>query len=723
VQQLTVLERSEEEMKLEADITANEKAIEAKEAELVALEKEMKQYTVVPLAQRDPETKKEIDRLRKKEEQLRKEKEQLRTKDERLREKELLLLQNVEKKRKVLPTLVKERAQLLLEVVRRMGPANPPFAKSSTLLSDLWPMLDRQSAVESICHSACNNKGRFLTATSQKQLYHCVVITGAAGSGKSRLCREACVQLTELDEVKACFANRSVFVTFLNGEQITAKDVGLEGSVVLGVRVACKLLPMLGLCGERTLDDFRVALGEYVELCSLQTVMCLFGSHFGERKLPLWMTLVIDEAHFAEAPEIKSAPRKWPEMMAALMSYVIPGEKFQPQIDDNVILFPIIASTWSEERSKFHVSPGTKVFPSLLSLTSASFETCVSMLGKFESCQVLQSLLRRDEFRRFLMTCSVAPRSIGMALECVACLEHDGLSEAIQHVCRELAVSYKREKVNREVLEFALSGVLVTDVEVEIGGHTFAHWLSMGFASGSDQKPLSVPFPLLYNGAGFYVEGIVGFMEWGQPFYWQDFEALVPHIIRLRCSSLYRIKPNHHATLLEIFGSGLGRTVRLREAMTVVTCHSQWLVAMAGSMKIESLLSQIATTASGIVEFGSRGYVFAAAAGNVHFDGHLRFQTADNESMVVFYQVKHTQINPDKRVKSFAYSEIQAWLTKARAFVASFVCDEKMFVMVTNKKVTGIPVALPADLILIRQDNLDTFFAPCFLSSARLAAE
>lgn len=70
--------------------------------------------------------------------------------------------------------------------------------------------------------------------------------------------------------------------------------------------------------------------------------------------------------------------------------------------------------------------------------------------------------------------------------------------------------------------------------------------------------------------------------------------------------------------------------------MTVVTCQSQWLVAKAGEMKIKLLHSEVAVTASGDVEFGSPDHVFAAAVGNVHFDGHLRFQTADNESMVVF---------------------------------------------------------------------------------------
>lgn len=154
------------------------------------------------------------------------------------------------------------------------------------------------------------------------------------------------------------------------------------------------------------------------------------------------------------------------------------------------------------------------------------------------------------------MTCSVSPRSLGVALECVAELEHEGLAEAIRRVCEELFVSYKRKKLNRDVLEFALSGVCIPDVRDEIGGHAFSHWLAMGVASGSHQEPLSVPFPVLYNDTGYFIEGFVGLMKWVQPFYWQDFEAMVPHIIRLRCSSLYRIKPNHMRPCWRFLGVG-----------------------------------------------------------------------------------------------------------------------------------------------------------------------
>ena len=78
----------------------------------------------------------------------------------------------------------------------------------------------------------------------------------------------------------------------------------------------------------------------------------------------------------------------------ALMSYLILSERSMPQVRDKVILFPIIANTWSEERSKFHVSPGTKVFPPLLALSSASFERCVSLLGECE----------RPKFRKVFCT-------------------------------------------------------------------------------------------------------------------------------------------------------------------------------------------------------------------------------------------------------------------------------------------------------------------------------
>ena len=269
------------------------------------------------------------------------------------------------------------------------------------------------------------------------------------------------------------------------------------------------------------------------------------------------------------------------------------------------------------------------------------------------------------------------------------------------------------------------------DCEIEVGGHSFAHWLSMGFASGAKLEPMAVPFPFLYSDTGFFIEGVAGFLQWGQPFYWQHFEALVPHIIRLRCSSLYRIKESHRATLAEIFGSGPASIVDLRVDMTVVTCLQQWLVKRSGNvktlaqqLKVNTCEMVIKTTTAGALEFGSRGHVFAAADGNVHFDGHLRFQTEDGRSVVVFYQVKHTQLKADKNLAHVLWKDVDAWLRDARAFTHGFKCDVRLYVVITNKEVRDIPpAAFPPDLVLIHQGNLGTFFAPCFMSSARLAAQ
>jgi hypothetical protein len=83
--------------------------------------------------------------------------------------------------------------------------------------------------------------------------------------------------------------------------------------------------------------------------------------------------------------------------------------------------------------------------------------------------------------------------------------------------------------------------------------------------------------------------------------------------------------------------------------------------------------------------------------------------------------VKHTQIKNDKNVAHFAWAEIQTWLQEARELVTNFKCDRKVFVMVTNKEMRSIQLPLPDDLILVHQNNLESFFAPCFLASARLA--
>ena len=51
-----------------------------------------------------------------------------------------------------------------------------------------------------------------------------------------------------------------------------------------------------------------------------------------------------------------------------------------------------------------------------------------------------------------------------------------------------------------------------------------------------------------------------------------------------------------------------------------------------------------------------------------------------------------------------------------------YKADIKLFVMVTNRQVRDVPL-LPPDLVLIHQDNLGSFFAPCLLASAKLATD
>jgi hypothetical protein len=263
---------------------------------------------------------------------------------------------------------------------------------------------------------------------------------------------------------------------------------------------------------------------------------------------------------------------------------------------------------------------------------------------------------------------------------------------------------------------------------VAVGGFSFEFWLSQGFASGTRGTALAVPFPLLYNNAGHFIVGIDQFLNWGQPFYWQHFEALVPHIIRLRVLSLYRIRADHKASLREIFGSGSVRTVALKEVMEVVKCSEQWLVPKRGKakkqqqLKVETGDTRIDAGTAGSLPFGALSYIFAAADGNVHFDGHANFQDDNGESVLVCYQAKHTRINPDRNVPHFTWKEILDWLECARHFMAGYKANTKLFVVVTNKEVRGVH-AVPPDLVLIHRGNLGDFFAPCLLSSAVLAKD
>ena len=196
----------------------------------------------------------------------------------------------------------------------------------------------------------------------------------------------------------------------------------------------------------------------------------------------------------------------------------------------------------------------------------------------------------------------------------------------------------------------------------------------------------------------------------------------------LRCSSLYRLKGDHQATLAEIFGSGPAKTVKLEEAMSVVTCSKQWLVPKSANIKTVAQQLKV-TNRDSLVEvglrrlaFGSTAHVFPAADGNVHFDGHTSFVADDGRTVMVFYQVKHTRVTM-KRVAHFTWSQVQEWLTRAREFMAGIAADVTLFVMITNKEVRDAPGNLPSDFVLIHQHNLGTFFAPCLLSSAMLAGD
>lgn len=218
------------------------------------------------------------------------------------------------------------------------------------------------------------------------------------------------------------------------------------------------------------------------------------------------------------------------------------------------------------------------------------------------------------------------------------------------------------------------------------------------------------------------------FTNFRQPFHWQDFEALVPHIIRLRCASLYRIKLEHRASLADVFGSGPSIIVDLRMSMTVLTCVNQWLVPKHGKLKtvrqqlkVKNRQDLVDVGINGNCHFGSEKNVFAAANGNMHFDGHLSFKTVENESVLVCYQVKHAHIDPSETLQYYTWDQVKEWLEKARFYMGGYASDAKLYVVVTNKEVRGLVEPLPDDLILIHQDTLDMFFAPCLLASARLA--
>ena len=628
-----------------------------------------------------------------------------------------------------LPSDVDSRARLLLDAIKKIKGSPVKHKPDSENISAHWDLRDREKAKNEIMLAVRNNLKRFNEKDIEKRHWNAIVITGAAGSGKTRLCNESFGWIdTELKG--SVLQALSVFITFLNGEQLTSADsisgvgISTQASIAVGIRVASKLFPILRLCESMTLRSLREGLGDSQLLCELPTVMraCSFHLEAQKNKLPVWVTMALDETHFAEHPEEIGAPQFWPSMMSAIMQYVIPGADRALCVDDNVVLFPIISSTWSSERQKHHWSPGNKIFALLPPLSADSVAYFVRQAGN--NYRHIAQLWDNARMRHFLLSCALIPDGLALALETAIAFPNVGHSELTKQICLAFARRFKGGKmVRHQLAELALSGVLVQSLDPLVDGQPLSHWLECGFASGDEGQPISVPFPALFNEAGPIVPGISQFTNFGQPFHWQDFEALVPHIIRLRCSSLYRLKENHQATLREVFGSGPSKTVKLEEFLTVVTCSKQWLVRKRGAAEQLKVLNwdvQIEAGLAGMINFGSFCHVFAAADGNVHFDGHLSFVTSDGRSVLVCYQVKHTHITNDQ-VTHFNWAQVMEWLKKARAFLEGYVADMKLFVIITNKEVRGIPENLPPDFIVVHQGNLGSFFAPCLLASAALA--
>ncbi len=636
-----------------------------------------------------------------------------------------------------LPRDVDERARLLLAAVKLIQGTPEKLKPASEKISATWPLLDRELAKECIKDAALNNLKRFSEKDSEKRDWKAVLVTAASGAGKSRLTRESLTWIENAIRDNVSSIN-NVCMTFVNGYQLEDRDLvdptdkALSGHIAIGLRVAARLFPQMRLCAPMSLNSFRRGLGENVQLCDLRTVMRAVSTVRSDQGKPRWVTLLMDEVHYAEHPQNHGCDGLWEGMVGAILNYMIPGEDVAPCLDDQIILFPVMASTWTSFR-RHHLSLVQKVLAPLPALSPVSTMQLSQLVAL--SCPALETVLQNESFMAFLTTCALVPDGLRIGLETtVGMLDGKVVDDAFlgsiaKEICGKFRSLYKPGAVPPVVLEFAMSGVSIPDTDQRLADQPFSHWLEMGFASGDVNEPLAVPFPTLANDVGKIVPAFDQFVNWGQPFYWQHFEALVPHIIRLRCSSLYRVKPVHQATLREIFGSGTSKTVKLEEDMAVVTCSQQWLVKKSANvktptqqLKIKSLAAKIEKTTPGQLEFGSRGHIFAAVDGNVHFDGHAPFETDDGRSVVVFYQVKHTQVNADKNVAYFTWNDIETWLEKAQTFVDSFKCDVKLFVIVTNKEVRGIPIDFPSDLVLIHQGNLETFFAPCFVSSARLAS-
>jgi len=644
---------------------------------------------------------------------------------------------------------VDERAARLLQLVGEakgspLKHTAPPTRPRN--ISAAWILHDRQGAKREVLAAARNNLERFDERCLEKRLWDAVIVTGAAGSGKTRLCHESFQWIRDagLDVSNVM----DVFITFLNGEQLTSadarwqgdEDFARQGSVALGIRVACKLFAALGLCDSMTLRSFRASLGEssVQELCDLRTVMRACSLHLKatDKENPIWVTLVLDETHFAEHPEEDGAPQFWPSIMGSMMQYIIPAHEYGFCLEDNIVLFPIIASTWSTERQKHHWSPGNKIFPSLPALSMASVGAIFQQVAAQHPN--IRNLWNDQRLRHFFLSCGLIPYGLSLALEtAIEWCEGDTREpqqlrgELTKQICLKFARRFKPgEQLRQELAEIAFSGVAIPSVEAFVDGHPLSHWLACGFASSAEGAPVSIPFPALFNEGGRLMPGISQFTNFGQPFYWQDFEALVPQIIRLRCESLRHMKLDRQASLADVFGSGPSIIVDLCMGMAVVTCVNQWLVPKRGKaetlrqqLKVKNPQDLVNVGINGNLPFGSERYVFAAANGNVHFDGHLSFKTVQNETVLVCYQVKHTHIDPSKTLQYYTWDQVNEWLEKARSYMSGYASDLKLYVMVTNKEVRGLVEPLPVDLILVHQDTLHTFFAPCLLASASLATE
>lgn len=648
------------------------------------------------------------------------------------------------------PAGLDERARALIEFVKGLPCVDDPTLSKvdrqnvERSLGVTWPLLDRHTTLNTIVDAAKSNLACFEREDTEKMKYKVVVITAAAGTGKTRLCKETMHKLAKDMMTKDVKRVYSVLITFLNGEQITADDdiivpiSSMRASIALGIRIACKLFPALELCSARALNDFRKCMLSRMLFLDLRTVMRavrLLHTDLTDQDT-VWISLTLDEVHFAEMPQHDDAPKMWNPMMTELLGYVIPGEAgersvHQPMLVDRIVLFPMLSSTWSNFRKSDYVSPAGKVFPILEPLSQDSvLKLCSEKELVGYMTPVLRNLLADVVFRTFLLTCAQAPRALARALECASSLEHADTSFAIKSVCQELSKFYQRGTIGigKQVLEFAFSGVQIPlNVDtVLLDGFSISHWLRKGFATGAQGTPMAVPFPLMYNEVGNFIVGVDQFLNYGQPFHWQHFEALVPHIVSSRCASLRVIKPI--AQIDEIFGSGPPISVKLRERQGVVTCNEQWLTKGKGgkpSLKVGKASDNVKIKRvigdDDSISFGSPDYVFAAADGNVHFDGHCIFELDAGGHLLVLLQTKYTRIKPGQDASHFAWCDVSEWFVCARKYMDPFKDIRKLFVFVTNKEVRDCPNSLDSDCVVIRQDNLHTFFAPCLLASARLA--